>query len=301
MSVYTHVSKQEAQQIADHYGLGDVENLQPIKAGVTNTNYFLTTNESWVLTIFEGNSEAEVAPVLALQQRMYEHLIPVPRIAANHHTPIHYLHGKPLAVVVKLAGEHGIRCQAHVEEVGRFLARLHILSAPDQGLADQQLLGQLPRIHFPIAWVVNHVPDVSVQGVINRCSAQIASQPLPTGVVHGDLFPDNALFSDNQLTGVIDWYFACVDRLVWDLAVACVAWAQADVDLEQCLLAAYQSVRPLSAAEKRCWPAIKVLAATRFWVTRAQAEQAPDTEMVTKKSADDMFALVKHYIAQLEG
>ena len=54
MSVYTTLSLNEAQQLAQQYYLEQPIALETIQAGVTNTNYrLLTANHRYVLTLFE--------------------------------------------------------------------------------------------------------------------------------------------------------------------------------------------------------------------------------------------------------
>lgn len=300
MSVYTQVSLDQAQAIANAYGLGRVMSLTPIKAGVSNTNYFLTADAPWVLTIFEAHSVEQIRPVLALQQSMYEHLIPVPSIAKSGAHCLSFFDGKPLSVVGRLSGEHGSLTLAHAQEIGRFLARLHGLSNPGEVFHELSPHMQVPNNPMSISWLVAHLPNDALAQQVQACAQHVSKASLAKGVIHADLFPDNALFNDNQLTGVIDWYFACVDVLLWDVAVACIAWADGDANREAALLSAYQAIRPLTKEEQACWPFYRVLAAARFWITRAQAEQAPDANLVTKKSAQQMRRLVEHYLTKLD-
>ena len=96
---------------------------------------------------------------------------------------------------------------------------------------------------------------------------------LPQGVIHADLFPDNVFFLGAELSGLIDFYFACTDTLAYDVAICLNAWCfEADhsynVTKGRNLLQAYARTRPLSAAE---WDALPLLcrgAATRFLLTR---------------------------------
>ena len=89
---------------------------------------------------------------------------------------------------------------------------------------------------------------------------------LPAGVIHADLFPDNVFFLGEKLSGLIDFYFACNDLYAYDVATCLNAWCfEKDFSFNltkgTALLAGYQSVRPLSAAERRmrcrCWRAAR--------------------------------------------
>jgi homoserine kinase type II len=96
---------------------------------------------------------------------------------------------------------------------------------------------------------------------------------LPVGVIHADLFPDNVFFLREELSGLIDFYFACNDMLAYDLAIALNAWCfETDLSLNitkaRALLSAYGEVRPLSAAEIDALPILARGAALRFLLTR---------------------------------
>jgi homoserine kinase type II len=105
-------------------------------------------------------------------------------------------------------------------------------------------------------------------------AATPAHASLPRGAIHGDLFRDNVMFEGKLLAGVFDFYFAGVDCLLFDLAVALNDWC---IDLEsgrlaedraEALVEAYESVRPLESAEVRLLPAMMRAGAFRFWLSR---------------------------------
>ncbi len=97
---------------------------------------------------------------------------------------------------------------------------------------------------------------------------------LPQGVIHADLFPDNIFFRQGDVSGVIDFYFACNDAFGYDLAIALNAWCfEADhsfnITKGRALFRGYQSVRTLTDAERDMMPLLARGAALRFLLTRA--------------------------------
>jgi homoserine kinase type II len=112
---------------------------------------------------------------------------------------------------------------------------------------------------------------------------------LPRGVIHADLFPDNALFVNERLGGVIDFYFACTDFLAYDLAVCLNAWCFAeereyDVAHGRAMIAAYEGVRRLTHEERAALPTLARGAALRFFATRlADWSATPEGARVTPK------------------
>ena len=107
---------------------------------------------------------------------------------------------------------------------------------------------------------------------------------LPTGLIHGDLFHDNVLFENNKITGIIDFYNACHDYQLYDLAVTVNDWCiNPDLSLNDnrltALTRAYSLVRPFTGEEKQAWPLMLRLAAFRFWISRIITFVHPEQEV----------------------
>jgi homoserine kinase type II len=100
-----------------------------------------------------------------------------------------------------------------------------------------------------------------------------AEGTLPVGVIHADLFPDNVFFRGRTLSGLIDFYFACTDVLVYDLAICLNAWCfepdgAFNATKARLMLSSYRKVRPLSDEELAALPLLARGSALRFLLTR---------------------------------
>lgn len=289
MAVYTEVLPAAAQRLLDTLELGQLLHLQGIEGGIENTNYFVTsTAGEWVLTLFERLTHAQLPFYLHLMEHLAGAGIPVPLPQAKRagaprgpgeDAILHTVQGKPAALVNRLRGRSELDPgPQHCVQVGAMLARAH-LAARSFARKQDNLRG--------LAWWNQTVPVVlpylapAQAGLLqqelalqNRVAQTADYARLPRGAVHADLFRDNAMFDDGTLSGFFDWYFAGVDSWLFDLAVVLNDWAldqtngQVLTDNHQALLDAYQSVRPLQAAEQRLLPAMLRAAALRFWLSR---------------------------------
>lgn len=276
MSVFTTVTTDQLQQWLQAYPLGELRELQGIAAGITNTNYFVTTASGrYVLTLFERNSAEELPYFLDLMAHLADHGVPCPHPVADlqgHH--LASLNGKPAALVSCLRGKDVTQPNlAQCAEVGRVLAELHIAG---------QSFGQHMDNPRDKAWrrttadsVKRFLSDKDREMLETELAyeATLDLSALPRGVIHADLFRDNVLFDGDELGGLIDFYYACDDVLLYDVAIAANDWcvtADGSFDMPrlQALLKAYHATRPFSEAEISAWPALLRMAALRFWLSR---------------------------------
>ena len=299
MSVYTKVGRDELAAWLLPLGLGDLIDYAGIAAGMQNSNYFVTTATGrFVLTLFERIETSALDFYLALQDKLAQSGIPSPRpLADGAGRRWRYLAGKPAALLTCLPGaaielpDVG-QCRA----VGDMLARLH--SAADS------VPNPLPN---PCGtkwrlWVGEALlPLVSPEErelLADELAFQAAQDysALPRGVIHADLFRDNVLWTaDGSLSGVLDFYFAGEDALLFDLAVVANDWCR-DAAALDALIAGYASQRPLTEAERAAWPAMRRAAALRFWLLRLEVRHQPRRgEVVTIKNPDDFRHLLARF------
>ena len=281
MAVFTEVSEAQAAQLMQSLNLGTLTRLQGIQGGIENTNYFVSTDQGeHVLTLFERLTHAQLPFYLHLMKHLAGRGIPVPDPVADASGEIlHTVCGKPAAVVNRLAGKSQLAPQAvHCAAVGDMLARMHLAGA-DYPRQQPNLRG-LAWWNETVPVVLPHLTPAQAELIRselafqNHTAASSAYAALPRGPVHADLFRDNVMFDGEVLTGFFDFYFAGVDTWLFDLAVCLNDWCidlptgQHDAPRAQAMLAAYQSVRPLQAAERALLPAMLRAGALRFWTSR---------------------------------
>jgi homoserine kinase type II len=281
MAVFTQVTHDQDQSLLDHLQLGQLTELKGIQGGIENTNYFLTSTEgSFVLTLFERLSAQELPFYLHLMRHLAVRAIPVPKPMENDAGQILFeVAGKPAALVNRLKGSSELQpTSQHCQIVGDMLARMH-LAGRDFELTQPNLRG--------LNWWTQTVPQILEfltpelsQLLLQELAFQVdlSQQPvfksLPKGPVHADLFRDNVMFDEDQLSGFFDFYFAGVDTWIFDLAVCLNDWC---IDLKtghfeptrlHAFLKAYHRVRPLSASERALINPMLRAAALRFWISR---------------------------------
>ena len=283
-----------------NYSVGALAALEPIAAGIENTNYFVTTSQGrYVLTLFERLPAAELPFYLELMAHLARHGIPCPApIADLNDRFLSALNGKPAALVTRLAGASIENpSAADCSELGALLARMHLAARSYGGYQEN------PR--GPKWWRVAAREVLPFLGPAHaelleselRFQAQLRFPDLPRGAVHADLFRDNAVFEGGRISGVFDFYFAGVDCFAFDLAVCANDWCLVDPGHDRrldepktlALLGAYHAIRPLLDSEHGAWAALLRAAALRFWLSRLHDKYLPRPGELVKVHDPEQF------------
>ncbi len=280
MAVYTDVADDELRVFVALYDIGEVLSCKGIAEGVENSNFLVTTERgNFILTLYEKRVAPSDLPFfIALMEHLAGNGVACPTpVRARDGVALRELCGRPAAIVTFLAGMWPRRIQPfHCADVGRALAALHCAGA---------------------SFEMSRANDLSVVGwrrLFDSCSARAAEvrpglaeelaeelavlerawpRDLPTGVIHADLFPDNVFFRDREVSGLIDFYFACTDFLAYDLAICLNAWCfendgSFNITKARLMLDGYRRTRPLSATELAALPLLARGSALRFLLTR---------------------------------
>jgi homoserine kinase type II len=306
MSVFTPVSPEEARAFLTHYTLGELESLEGIAQGVENTNYFLTTTTGdYVLTLFEHIPREDLPFYVGLMDHLAHHevICPAPMHMDNGDM-LGELNGKPAVIVTKLPGKP--RTKPTVKDcrlVGHILAHIH-----EAGVEYDASLENWRGREWRESFAQKVGPRLSREenaliDAENQYQAMYDDHVLPVGVIHGDLFHDNVLWDDHGNGGVIDFYFACDDVLLYDVAIAVNDWCvkpDATIDLERAhaFLRGYHERRPLEPLERELWPVMLRRAALRTWLGRLGYNHFPrESEMTIEKDHGFSRRLLEHHVA----
>jgi homoserine kinase type II len=280
MAVYTAIDEMSLSAFLAAYDLGPAVRLEGIAEGVENSNYLLITEHArLILTLYERRVDPTDLPFfLGLMDHLAARGVPCP-------TPIHgrdgealrSLCGRPAAVVSFLEGASPRRVgTAHCAALGDALADLHLAAEGFAMSRPNSLSISGWRSLFEACRADADRVHSGLEQEIDRELAQIEEQwpcDLPRGVIHADLFPDNVFFQGDRLTGIIDFYFACVDLIAYDLAVCLNAWCfepdgAFNITKARQMLAAYRARRAFTPRELAALPLLARGAALRFLLTR---------------------------------
>ncbi len=306
MSVYTTIDRPTLEAFLERYDVGRLKQFEGISEGIENTNYFVDTNRGrYVLTIFEQHTFEELPYFLDIMAFMAEHAIPTAHpIALREGGYLTELCGKPAALVQRLNGR-GV-AQPSVGQcavMGETLARFHLAGQGFDGYRPNDRDLNWARSTFA---EIESLLDEEMRTLLEDELAFQMRQDwahLPQGVIHADLFTDNALFDGERLAGIIDLYYACNGPWLYDLAVMVNDWARTpdndyDPQRVEAMLRAYQSVRPLTDLERQEWPAAQRMAALRFWLSRLKDKLLPRKgELTTIKDPDVFRDVLLHHRA----
>jgi homoserine kinase type II len=280
MAVYTEVYDEDLTAFLGHYDLGEVISFKGIAEGVENSNYLLrTTAGTFILTLYEKRVDpADLPFFLGLMQHLARQGITCPTpVADRQGQALRELCGRPAAIISFLDGLWPKRIQPfHCAGLGAALAKMHLAGSTFEIARPNSLSVSAWRPLFEAS--AARAGEVA-PGLGAALSSEIDHlegawpDDLPAGIIHADLFPDNVFFRREQLTGIIDFYFACNDFFAYDLAICLNAWCfepdgAFNITKARLMLNSYREIRDLSEAELSALPLLARGSALRFLLTR---------------------------------
>jgi homoserine kinase type II len=294
MAVYTEVGFEELEALLAGYDIGAPLVFKGIAEGVENSNFYLQTDRgAFILTLYEKRVRTGDLPFfLALMEHLARHGLSCPQPLRDRSGAQSFiLKGRAGAIFTFLNGVSLRKPESvHCGAAGRALADLH-RAGRDFALVRANALGpagwrELAEATRPRADAVERDLGTLIAGALADLERGWP-RDLPSGVIHADLFPDNVLFTQENVSGLIDFYFACNDMYAYDLAVMLNSWCfEADgaynVTKGRALIAGYRAARAMTPEEERALPLLTRGAALRFLLTRLFDWLNPDPNALVR-------------------
>lgn len=291
MGTFTVLEALDLDAIAAAFALPAIRRAAPLWAGTINSNFRVDTDAgAYFLRVNEGKREDEVAYEAALVAHLAAAGVPTPRPVAAGDVAFARVDGRLLTLFPWVEGEHrhGRAVEAtHARAVGGALARVH-LAPPFPERRDSRY--GFANIFERFQLVKQLLPRAEAAELEAALTALAGRPPLPAGIIHGDLFPDNVLFSGDRLVALLDFEQASDGVFAYDLAVTLLAYCFDDdfvAARARSLVAGYVAERPLGEEERAgLWGEAR-FAAVRFTVTRlTDVEHNPAASPELRRAKD---------------
>ena len=309
MAVYTQISIDELNVFLSKYNIDNINEFSGIKGGTSNSNYLLTAdNKKFILTIFEERTNQENLPFyFDLMNHLNAHDIKCPEVIKDKQGNFSNSIKQKHAVITSfLTGSSLEKIKPiHCSNLGLTIAKMHNASEKLNIKRENELgFDKLGIIIEKLKTYKKHIDDEKLKFLEDEflfLSREI-SKDLPSGIIHADLFPDNIFFEENNLTGIIDFYFSCNDFYAYEIAICLNAWCFEDSNNEfnptkaKYLLGSYNQERKFSNEEVEALPLLARASALRYLLTRLlDFYSHEDSDLILKKDPNEYISKLRFH------
>lgn len=317
MAVYTNVDDNSLSLLLkNNYRIGDLISLTPIIQGIENSNFLLkTTQGQYILTLFEQRvPRADIPYFIDLMEHMVAKKLPCPQpIADNNNQILQEISERAAIIVSFVYGQSTNHATAsHTYQVGSMLAKFHLAGQDFTMHRDNSThLHYWKKMMDSLGTKANDmIADVNM--FIKHEYEYLENQWSPLsdnnlkGACHADFFSDNVFFTDDTLSAFIDFYFACDDYYIYDLAITINAWCFdktgkiLNKELAKSMINGYQKIRPLSIEEIEHYSYFAKMAAFRIFMTRLYDWIFTPQDAIVKKHDPLAYYYIYHYHQQYD-
>ncbi|NQZ12017.1 MAG: homoserine kinase [Algicola sp.] len=281
MAVYTTLTHQTIASHLANFDIGTLTEFKGAPDGIENTTYFITTDQGeYVLTLSEWLESEQLPFFIDLTTLLNQNNLPVPcPLIDKQSKALMNIADKPALLFPRIKGLHTKTVNvAQCQSIGEFLGQMHAVTRHDKNY--NELKPNTKSFQWCCEWASQAATslDAPATELLNQTIEQLTplfadKTALPRGIIHADLFTDNVLMVEDEVTAVIDFYLASSDFLLLDLAITVNAWCSAPdgrlIDAHyRALLDGYQRYRSFEEGEKAAWPQMMQAGALRFWLSR---------------------------------
>ena len=307
MAVFTKLNKNEVEEFINKYEIGRLDDFTEIIEGIENTNYKIICNGvPYILTIFEKRvNENEIPFFIDLKLFLNRNNFKCPQpLKSKNNEIINSIKNKKAVIISYIHGYKVVLPKIkECYEVGKMIGELHHLSKGFEKKRFNSLeIKELKKIFHKCLDSQEEELKEIINELINEIKFLETAMPknIPCGIIHADLFKDNIFFSDEKITGVIDFYFSCYYYYIYDISIVINDWCfdnegkNFNEDFFYSIIEGYKLSRNLEKAEIEAFNVILRAASVRILVTRLHDYIFhPNDAIVVKKDPFQYFNILK--------
>ena len=309
MAIYTKISREDVKSIEKKFNLGKIVSFKGIKKGIENTNYLLKIkNKKFILTIFEKRVQKKDLPFfMKLMDKLNNQKINCPKPQKNKKGNfLINIKNKPVSIVSFVEGKDKFKLKSiDCYEIGKNIARFHKASKKIRLYRKNSMyLSEWSKLLNRIGNKCKGI-NSNLNKLMKNCFLEVKRKwpkNLPNGIIHGDLFIDNIFFKNRKFYGYIDFYFACNDFLMYEIAICINALCFDKKNgkflfnkrKSKNLIKGYSKIRKLSKSEKKSLNILCKGAALRYLLTRTYDYlNTPKNAIIKKKDPKEYIQKLK--------
>ena len=304
MAYYTKINKLEFKKYLENYSLGDLKHFKGIEEGIENTNYFFKTkSRKCILTIYENKiteriKKKNLSFFIELINFLRKKNFPCPEIFYNNNNKqLNSYKNKQFTIINFVEGKIAKKINIkHCYKLGKTLATLHNKTSKFKKERKNDFsLNEWSKIikKIKLSKKISLLLKKEVKYIKENWPKK-----LPTGIIHGDLFPDNVFFKNNNIIGIIDLSNACNDFLCYDLTICINAWCyekKLNINKMINLIKGYNSIRRMKFQEIRYLNLFLRASSLRFYLSRLMDSQNKRIPKKYKKNPKEYLNKLKYF------
>ena len=230
MGVFTNLFQDEIDFIEEKYKI-KILVIKNIDNGILNSNFYVEgKNKKYILRIYEANRTIDEEKQELILLDKITNFIPVSRAIKNiDNECISIFNNKKIALFEYIDGNAITKIDTHIiREIAMYLGKLHSFT---KNISFKEY-NRKTRINFNLYYneIKNSEINFKFKNELLNLADEISKydfSTLPSGIIHGDIFPDNVLLDEyNNIKVIFDFNESYYAPFIFDVAIVINFWIQ---------------------------------------------------------------------------